>query len=75
VGSWGRLSQFGLVQVLVGRLLADPVIAGGDNFRDAAAGALYQLGRPFRAEGFLSSLVDAALLRQNNAFPLPFSNK
>lgn len=44
------------------RLPADPVITGEDGFRDAASGALDQLGGPFRGG-------------QGDAFPLPFPDE
>jgi hypothetical protein len=38
----------GLAEVLIDRFPADSVVAGEDNFRDAAPGAKHQFGCPFR---------------------------
>lgn len=64
-----------MAQVLVDRLLADPVITRKHGFRNTAAGALDQLGRPIQRKGLLPPLVDAALVGPGNAFPLSFPNK
>lgn len=67
--------QLGVAQVLVDRFPADPVVTGKEGFRDTAAGALYQFGRPVRGEGPFPSFVGAALLGQGNAFVLAFPNE
>lgn len=53
-----------MAEVLVHRFSADSVVTGEDDFRDAAAGALDQLGRAFRCQGLLPPLVNSALLGQ-----------
>jgi hypothetical protein len=45
-----------VAQVLVHRLPADPEVMGKKGFRNAAAGALDQLGCPFRREGLFRPL-------------------
>jgi hypothetical protein len=51
MGGAGRGSgslQFGVAQVLVDGLPADPVVTGIDAFRNTTTGALDWLGGPFR---------------------------
>ncbi|MDQ0618181.1 hypothetical protein QFZ33_002205 [Arthrobacter globiformis] len=67
--------QFGLAQVLIHRFLADAGVSGEDGFGDAIGGPLDRLGRPFRREGLFPPFVDAALLGQGDAFPLPLPNQ
>jgi hypothetical protein len=59
-----------MAEVLVDGFSANSVVAGEDDFWDAAAGALDEFGCPFRCQGLLSSLVHAALLGQGDTFPL-----
>jgi hypothetical protein len=73
---WGSASlQFGVAQVLVDGLPADPVVTGKEGFRDTVAGALDQVGSPFRREGLLPPFVRAALLGQGDALPLAFPDE
>lgn len=67
--------QLGVTQVLVDGLAADSVVTGKDGFLDAVAGALDQLGRPFRREGLLPPFIRTALLGQRDAFPLAFPDE
>ena len=64
-----------MAQVLVDGLPADPVVPGKDGFRNTVAGALNQLGRPFRRESLFPAFVCAALLGQGDAFPLAFPDE
>jgi hypothetical protein len=55
--SWGVfLRKNGEPQVLVHGLAGDAAIAGKDGFRNALAGWLDQLGRPFRVRVFFRPL-------------------
>jgi hypothetical protein len=74
-GKGGGLIQSCLAEILVDRFPADSVIAGKDDFRDAATGAPDQFCRPFRRQGLLSPLVGATLIGQGDAFALAFPDQ
>ena len=67
--------QLCVAEVLVDGLPADPVVTGKEGFWNTGAGALDELGGPFRREGLFPSFVGAALLGQGDPFPLAFSDE